>query len=104
MYKQLFKDSFYLDRGVFEPSEYELHYKLRLVKTRKDQECCICKEKGLNILKGSKAIYESCFLDGSPVSCYTCLKCADETILQGMGMDRTDLLEDEYFTEFLNDR
>lgn len=38
----------------------------------------ICASCAREIRKGEQALYESGFLDGEPVSCYTCLGCVEE--------------------------
>lgn len=50
----------------------------KIVKCRKPHECmggC-----GSTIQRGEYALCEKGFMDGYPVSCYTCIKCIDEWI------------------------
>ena len=47
----------------------------KVVKCRKTHECMSCK-KTINI--GEQAVCEKGFLDGKPVSGYTCLECIEE--------------------------
>lgn len=50
------------------------NYKEKVVKCRKPHECMGC-DRGIKA--GEKAVYESGFLDGKPVSYYTCLECIE---------------------------
>ena len=50
-------------------------YKQKLVKCRKPHKCNVCEKE---IATGSYAIYESGFMDGKVVSCYTCAKCIED--------------------------
>lgn len=52
-----------------------LNYKSKVVKTRKSHKCVNCQNE---VAKGSSMLRESGFMDGEPVSCYTCLDCLDE--------------------------
>ncbi|WP_139905631.1 hypothetical protein [Clostridium thermarum] len=50
-------------------------YKEKLVKCRKSHKCASCeKEIGL----GGYAVRETGFIDGQPVSAYTCIDCLDK--------------------------
>ncbi len=40
----------------------------------------ICANCAREICKGELALYESGFLDGEPVLCYTCLECTEEQL------------------------
>lgn len=51
------------------------NYKEKLVKCRKAHKCMNC-EKDIPI--GTYAIRETGFIDGEPVSSYTCTDCMDE--------------------------
>lgn len=51
------------------------NYKSKVVKTRKPHTCVNCQKE---ISKGENMLRESGFMDGQPVSCYTCLDCLDE--------------------------
>lgn len=50
------------------PDEEEKLHKQKIVKVRKEHQCCNC---------GENALHESCFLDGFPVHAYTCISCCD---------------------------
>ena len=52
-----------------------LNYKSKVVKTRKSHKCVNCQNE---VAKGENMLRESGFMDGEPVSCYTCLDCLDE--------------------------
>lgn len=50
-------------------------YKERIVKCRRKHKCPLCQR----IIKaGEQALFESGFMDGESVSCYTCLDCIEE--------------------------
>ncbi len=57
------------------PDEDVDNYKEKLVRCRKIHKCMGCNKE---IPKGTYAIYESGFMDGKPVSSYTCTDCMDE--------------------------
>lgn len=61
--------------------------KKRVVKCRKSHECAAC-EKVINI--GEHALYESGFMDGNPVSVYTCLECVEEWLEESGQVDMED--------------
>lgn len=67
----------YLDTGIYGLDEEIMNYKEKIVKCRKEHQCVQC---GVNIEKGRKALYESGFLDGMPVSAYTCIECVEKWI------------------------
>lgn len=52
-----------------------LNYKSKVVKIRKNHKCVNCQKE---VAKGSSMLRESGFMDGQPVSCYTCLPCLDK--------------------------
>jgi len=64
--------------GSDEDTQYETQ---KVVKVRKDHECCNC---GETIKIGENALYETCFLDG-PKQCYTCITCCDKWLDEIMG-------------------
>jgi hypothetical protein len=57
------------------PDEDIEYHKQKVVRTRKMHKCGMC-EKLIPV--GTHALYESCFLDDGPHSCYTCIPCCDE--------------------------
>lgn len=61
--------------GVDMDGEY-ISGKEKIVKCRKPHECMGGCGKTINT--GEKALYESGFLNGKPVSCYTCLNCIEK--------------------------
>lgn len=65
-------------------------YTDKVVKCRKEHKCATCER---TISKGQFAISESGFLDGEPVSAYTCIECA-ESLIEESGEYDTDY--DEY--------
>lgn len=72
-----YPEDMYLDSGFYSVDmdcNIE-HYKEKIVKCRKEHTCSACQN---TINKGDKALYESGFMDGEPVSSYTCLNCIEE--------------------------
>lgn len=67
----------YIDTGIHGMDEDILNYKEKIVKCRKEHQCVKC---GANIENGEKSLYESGFLDGVPVSAYTCIECVEKWI------------------------
>lgn len=67
----------YIGTGIYSMDEDILNYKEKIVKCRKNHQCVQC---GVNIEKGEKSLYESGFLDGMPVSAYTCIECVEKWI------------------------
>jgi hypothetical protein len=65
----------YIDSGFYGIDEDIENRKEKIVKCRKPHKCASC-EKDIAI--GQQALYESGFMDGEPVSCYTCLECIEE--------------------------
>ncbi len=57
-------------------------HKVKLVKCRKPHTCASC---GKEIAKGEEALNETGFMDGEPVSCYTCVPCMDSWIGETRG-------------------
>lgn len=51
------------------------HHKEKIVKCRKPHKCAACERE---ILIGEHALHESGFMDGEPVSVYTCTVCIEE--------------------------
>lgn len=73
-----YKPEDYIDSGFYDGDrdvDIENH-KARVVKCRKPHECM----GGCDtvIKAGEHALLETGFMDGKPVSCYTCLPCIDE--------------------------
>ncbi|MEZ3424492.1 MAG: hypothetical protein K1W39_12365 [Lachnospiraceae bacterium] len=65
----------YLDSGIYGLDEEVTNKKEKIVLCRMPHICASCARE---IRKGEQALYESGFLDGEPVSCYTCLECIEE--------------------------
>lgn len=67
----------YLDCGFYDGDmdvNIECH-KEKIVKCRKEHTCSTCKR---TIKVGEQALYENGFMDGKPVSSYTCLECIEK--------------------------
>ena len=72
-----YDENLYLDSGFYDGDmDAEIrNRKEKIVKCRKPHECMGC---GKEIGVGELAVCESGFMDGCPVSCYTCLKCIED--------------------------
>ena len=71
-----YPEEMYLDAGLYDGDmdcDVE-HRKEKIVKCKKEHKCSVCQS---TINKGDRALYESGFMDGEPVSSYTCLKCIE---------------------------
>lgn len=67
----------YIDSGFYDGDDSEIScHKISVVKCRKEHKC----NGGCDtIIKvGEYALSESGFMDGEPVSCYTCILCLEE--------------------------
>ena len=73
-----YKEADYIDSGFYDgdrDSNIENHSE-KVINCRKPHECmggC-----GNEIKAGEYALLETGFMDGKPVSCYTCLPCIDQ--------------------------
>ena len=65
----------YVDSGFYSDCTEAENYKEKVVKCRKPHKCSPCNAQ---IKVGEHALRETGFLDGKPVSAYTCLSCIDE--------------------------
>ena len=65
----------YTDSGFYGDCADAENYKEKVVKCRKSHKCSPCQTE---IKAGEYALRETGFLDGEPVSAYTCLKCIEE--------------------------
>ena len=75
----------YLDSGYYGIDEDIRNHKEKIVKCRKPHECMGGCDKEIAI--GEHALYESGFLDGEPVSAYTCLNCIEEWLEESGQVD-----------------
>ena len=84
-----YPEEMYLDSGFYDgdmDANVENH-KEKIVKCRKDHKCSACQ----NIIKkGDKALYESGFMEGTPLSSYTCLKCIEDWLEESGQVDMED--------------
>lgn len=71
-----YKPGLYLNSGYYEPDDTVIvNYKEKIVKCRKSHDCmggC-----NIKIKSGYYAVLEAGFVDGKPMSCYTCLSCIE---------------------------
>lgn len=85
----------YLDSGFYggDFGDDITCHKEKIVKCRKPHEClggC-----GNEIKVGEYALRETGFMDGEPVSCYTCLPCIEEWLEESGQVETEDQLKDE---------
>ena len=81
-----YPEEMYLDSGIYRIEEGIECHKEKLVKCRKDHECACCG----NVIKAKEtALCESGFMDGFPVSSYTCIECV-ENWLEESGQIETE--------------
>lgn len=66
----------YLDSGFYEGDEDIVNHKEKIVKCRKSHKCMGGCEN--EIKTGDHALLETGFMDGSPISSYTCLPCIEK--------------------------
>lgn len=74
-----YKPEYYIGSGFYNGGcgdEDIENYKERLVKCRKPHKCMGGCEN--EIAAGEHALLETGFMDGEPVSCYTCLPCIEK--------------------------
>lgn len=64
------------DTGLYSLADENIeNYKEKLVKCHKKHTCMSCQKE---IQAGNYAIRETGFMDGRPISAYTCTDCMDE--------------------------
>lgn len=84
-----YNEDLYIDSGFYGvdmDGEYKKQSE-KIVKCRKPHECmggC-----GKEIKVGEQAVCETGFLNGTPTSCYTCLKCIEQWI-EDSGLVKTE--------------
>ena len=64
-----------------------VNHQQKIVKTRKSHKCCNCQKE---IKTGEYALRETGFMEGQPVSCYTCIACCDAWLDEINGMDEDE--------------
>ncbi len=86
-----YAEELYTGSGFYgQDREGELkNYKEKVVKCRKPHECMGC-DRGIKA--GEYAVYESGFLDGKPVTCYTCLECIENWLEESGQVDRKSVV------------
>lgn len=77
----------YLDSGFYGLDEDLENHKEKVVKCRKPHNCATC-EKEIKV--GEHALNESGFMDGEPVSSYTCLECIEEWLEESGQVEMDD--------------
>ena len=79
-YTLKYPDYVYLEHDLFsgDVDVDQKHHKRKLVKSRKEHTCCGSYAWEQHLIPiGTKIYFESCFLEGRPVTTYFCLKCYD---------------------------
>ncbi len=76
-----YKHEDYINSGFYSDMDSDVeNHKEKIVKCRKPHKCAACQG---DISIGHHALYETGFMDGKPVSCYTCTPCLDKWIEEG---------------------
>lgn len=70
-----YKKEIYEETEFYSSDDEIINHKQKIVKVRKDHDCCQCQK---SIQKNDYALCETGFLDGIPVSVYTCIECCDK--------------------------
>ena len=66
----------YVDSGIYSDADSDItNRKEKIVRCRKTHKCATCNSE---IQIKELALHETGFIDGEPVSCYTCLTCIEE--------------------------
>ena len=87
----------YLNSGFYDCDEEVQNQKEKIVKCRKPHKCMGGCDKTIEI--GQQALYESGFMDGNPVSTYTCLECIEQWLEESGQVDTND--DDEMSDEYM---
>jgi hypothetical protein len=83
-----YKPEMYLDSGVYSDGDDDIdNKKEKVVKCRKQHECTGCR---VEIAIGMHALRETGFIDGEPVSRYTCLPCIEVWLVESGQIDSDD--------------
>ena len=67
----------YIDTGIYMDDEDMGEVKEKIVKCRRTHKCASCQKE---IKVKEKALLQTAFFDGKPVSCHTCLECVEKWI------------------------
>ena len=71
-----YEPEYYIGSGYYSDMDDEIvNSKEKLVKCRKNHKCATCQGE---IKSNDYAVLETGFMDGRPVSCYTCLTCIEK--------------------------
>lgn len=83
-----YKPEDYLDSGFYSDMDDDLENKKeKVVKCRKQHECATCEAE---IAIGAHALRETGFMEGKPVSAYTCLPCIEAWLEESEQVDMTE--------------
>ena len=77
----------YLGTGFYSDDDEMENYTEKIVKCRKIHQCAFCKKE---IKIGDQALSEKAFLDGRPVSAYTCLPCIESWLVETGEVDNDE--------------
>ena len=80
----------YEETEFYLPDDEVVNHQQKIVKTRKPHKCCNCQKE---IKPSEYALRETGFMDGQPVSCYTCIECCDEWLDEINEMDEDEEVE-----------
>lgn len=83
--KELYIDSGFYGGDFGDDIEY---HKEKIVKCRNPHKCAAC-EKEIEI--GEHSLHESGFMDGEPVSVYTCTECIEKWLEESGQVDIEDI-------------
>ena len=87
-----YDEDLYIDSGFYDADmdgEYQKREE-KIVKCRKPHECMGCKR---TINSGEQAVCEKGFLDGKPVSGYTCLECIEKWLEESGQVESGDEID-----------
>lgn len=79
-----YEKEMYIESGIYGDDEEIRNKKEKVVKCRKEHRCATCAKM---IKLGDEALYEHGFLEGKPVSCYTCLPCIEKWLEESGQID-----------------
>ena len=81
-----YAEEMYYDSGIYgdHADDDTTHHQEKIVRCRKPHKCSGC---GAEIHIEDHALRETGFMDGKPVSCYTCLPCIEAWLVESGQVD-----------------